>query len=244
MIDILTQEINGLWMVLKDSATLPGVVWLSVTLTIYALAIKINRLAGNNPLLHPLVITAVGVMLLAVVTGTAIDDYQQHAGLLHWLLGPATVALALPMYAQWQKVRELGWQLVLAIAVGGIIAPVLAWLCLFVVDAPLALQMTMLAKSITTPLAMETSRVIGGVPELAAVFVIITGIAGAIAAPLSFRLFQVADRQAQGIALGSVAHAVGTAKALSMGEDVAAMASLGLCLNGIMTAIVLPLVFS
>lgn len=244
MIDIVSEVMHELWQVLINTATIPGLLWLSITLAIYAGAIKINRAAGNNPLLHPLVITAIGVMALSVITGTGIEDYQQHAGLLHWLLGPATVALALPMYAQWQKVRELGWRLVLAIGVGGIIAPVLAWLCLFVVDAPLALQMTMLAKSITTPLAMETSRVIGGVPELAAVFVIITGIAGAIAAPLSFGLFQVADRQAQGIALGSVAHAVGTAKALSMGEDVAAMASLGLCLNGIMTAIVLPLVFS
>jgi putative effector of murein hydrolase len=103
--------------------------------------------------------------------------------------------------------------------------------------------MTMLAKSITTPLAMEASAHIGGIPALAAVFVITTGIVGAIVATGVFSVLNVRDRQAQGIALGTVAHAIGTAKSIHMGEDVAAMATLGLCVNGIFTALVLPLVF-
>ncbi|WP_018983559.1 LrgB family protein [Salinimonas chungwhensis] len=243
MIDAAGQVLAEFTTIITTTATTTGLIWLVVTLAIYTGAIWINHRAGGNPLLHPLLLTATGVIALTTLLDISISDYQQYAGLLHWLLGPATVALALPMYAQWQKVQQLGWRLILAIAVGGIVAPLFAWVCLFVADAPLALQMTMLAKSITTPLAMESSRLIGGIPALAAVFVIITGIVGAIVAPVTFRLFQVTDPQAQGVALGAVAHAVGTAKALSMGEDVAAMASLGLCLNGIMTAIVLPLLF-
>ena len=133
--------------------------------------------------------------------------------------------------------------LLVSIAFGGVLAPIGAWLTLFVLDAPRAMQFTMLAKSITTPLAMETSAQIGGIPALAAVFVIVTGVVGAIMATSMFSLFNVTNRQAQGIALGTVAHAVGTAKAIQMGEDVAAMAILGLCVNGIFTAVALPIVF-
>jgi putative effector of murein hydrolase len=91
---------------------------------------------------------------------------------------------------------------------------------------------------------MESSAHIGGIPALAAVFVIVTGIVGAVVASTIFSLFNVKNRQAQGIALGTVAHAIGTAKAIQMGDDVAAMATLGLCVNGIFTALALPVVFS
>ncbi|QPG07232.1 LrgB family protein [Salinimonas marina] len=226
----------------ENTATLPALGWLGATLVTYTAALWLNRRAGGHPLLHPLVLTTATVLMLIAVVQTELKQYQQYTALIHWLLGPATVALALPMYAQWQKVRELGWRLVVAVAVAGTLAPVLAWGCLYLTNAPLALQLTMLAKSITTPLAMETSRMIGGIPALAAVFVITTGIVGAIAGPFTFRLLHLTHPQAQGIALGSVTHAIGTARAISLGEAQAAMASLGLCVNGIMTALVLPVV--
>ncbi|GAB5393048.1 MAG: hypothetical protein Altm1KO_25660 [Alteromonas macleodii] len=130
-----------------------------------------------------------------------------------------------------------------SIAFGGILAPFTAWLTLFALDAPRAIQITMLAKSITTPLAMESSAQVGGIPALAAVFVIVTGVVGAIVATGVFAILNVQNRQAQGIAMGTVAHAIGTAKAIQMGEDVAAMATLGLCVNGIFTALALPVIF-
>ena len=102
----------------------------------------------------------------------------------------------------------------------------------------------MLAKSITTPLAMEASAHIGGIPALAAVFVIVTGVVGAILSGTVFAFLSIVNKKAQGIALGTVAHAVGTAKAIHMGADVAAMATLGLCVNGVFTAFVLPLLFN
>tara|TARA_Y100001970_G_C13710798_1_gene591809 strand:- start:51 stop:602 length:552 start_codon:yes stop_codon:yes gene_type:complete len=183
----------------------------------------------------------VGVLL--GITDTPVAQYHQYAGLLHWLLGPATVALAVPLFNQWQRIRHLGWPLLLSVAVGGVIAPVLAWLMVYIMDAPLAIQMTMLVKSITSPLAMETGAIIGGIPALAAAFVIITGIVGALAAPLTYRVFNVTLPEAQGVPLGSVCHAVGTAKALHMGEIQGALATVGLCVNGVMTAVVLPLLF-
>ena len=221
-----------------------GVLWLGITLAAYLFAIWLNRRANGNPLVHPLIVTTIIVIVLLSMSQVGVEAFQYQAGLLHWLLGPATVALALPMYAQWSKVRALGWRLIVAIFAAGVVAPVLAWLCLYFTDVSVAVKMTMLAKSITTPLAMETSRLIGGIAPLAAVFVITTGIVGAIAGPAVFRLLNIHHRQAQGVALGAVAHAVGTARALKLGEEEAAMASLGLCLNGIMTAIILPLLLS
>lgn len=229
---------------LGNALTLAGAMWLAITLGSYGLGLFIHRRFHSHPLSHPLITTACVVGACLSIAEVAVRDYQQYAGILHWLLGPITVALALPIYRQWRQLRFYGWRLGISVAFGGVLAPVFAWLTVYALDAPQAIQFTMLAKSITTPLAMETTAQIGGIPPLAAVFVIVTGIIGAIFSSGIFTLLNVTNRQAQGIALGTVAHAVGTAKAIHMGEDAAAMATLGLCVNGIFTAIVLPLIFT
>ena len=221
-----------------------GLVWISITIVAYLLALSIARRTRGHPLANPVLVTAVITGMVILISGQGTGNYQHEAGFIHWLLGPATVALAIPMYAQWQKIRELGWRLVLAVFLAGVIAPLTAWLTVWFYDAPLAIQMTMLAKSITTPLAMEATAQINGIPALAAVFVITTGIVGAVIAPGVYHLLTVTLPQARGVALGAVCHAVGTAKALQMSERTGALATLGLCLNGIMTAIILPLLFA
>ena len=225
------------------SISLGGVQWVAVTLLVYSISLHVARKVNANPLANPVLVTAVIMGVLLYFSDTGVAEYQRLAGLIHWLLGPATVALAMPMYAQWQKIRELGWRLLAAVSFAGFIAPLLAWLCVAMLRAPMPIQLTMLAKSITTPLAMEATSQIGGVPALAAVFVIITGIVGAIVAPLVYRLLNVTLPQAQGLALVAVCHAVGTAKALQMSQRTGALATLGLCLNGIITALLLPVLF-
>ena len=229
---------------LHNTLSFHGVLWLSISIVSYMIALWANRKCSGHPAAHPIIITALFVSLGLYFSNTQVFEYQRAASLLHWLLGPITVALALPIYRQWQKLRHYGWRLVVSIIWGGVLAPFSAWLALFIFDTPSAIQFTMLAKSITTPLAMESSSQIGGIPALAAVFVIVTGIVGAVVASTIFSLFNVKNRQAQGVALGTVAHAIGTAKAIQMGDDVAAMATLGLCVNGIFTALALPVVFS
>lgn len=229
---------------LQSLATVHGVLWVLITFASYAIGVTIHRCLKGHPLSHPLITTSLLVGLCLFMSKVSVGEYQTNAGALHWLLGPVTVALALPIYRQWQRLRIYGWRLVVCILFGGIAAPIMAWFALYTFNAPLSIQLTMLVKSITTPLAMETSQQIGGVPALAAVFVIVTGIVGAVSASVLFRVLAVTDKQAQGLALGTVAHAVGTAKAIHIGEDAAAMAILGLCANGIVTAIVLPLLFT
>lgn len=229
--------------VMANTFTLSGAAWLAITLVFYGVALRVFRALKGHPLVHPLSITAIAVAIMMVLADTSAAQYRQHASLLQWLLGPATVALAIPMFNQWQKIRQLGMPLIVSVAIGGIVAPLLAWGVVYLTHAPMAIQMTMLVKSITSPLAMETGAAIGGIPALAAVFVILTGIVGALAAPLTYQLFAVTMPEAQGMALGAVCHAVGTSKALQMGEIQGALATVGLGLNGILTAIVFPLLF-
>lgn len=217
--------------------------WLVATLAVYALSSALFKKVNGNPFLHPLVVTALIMGGLIGLIGESVSGYQSKVSILHWLLGPATVGLAIPIHSQWQTVKHKGGALWWGILFGGVFAPLLAWAVLFASGSPITMQVTILTKSITTPLAMGTAEQIGGIPALAATFVIITGIVGAICAPLVFALCRVSLPAAQGLALGTVAHAVGSSKAIHMGEEVAAMAILGLCFNGLMTAVMLPIFF-
>ena len=227
-----------------NTFTVSGLIWLSVTLCCYAISVRVNLYFKGHPVSNPLVITVSLVGIALLLGHESVPQYQQSVSLLHWLLGPVTVALALPIFKQWQKLKHYGWRLFASVAMGGVLAPLLAWFVLYALGSPIAMQLTMLAKSITTPLAMEATAQIGGIPALAAVFVITTGIVGAVASSTIFVLCRVTSPEAQGIALGTVAHAIGTAKAIHMGEEVTAMATLGLCINGLLTAFILPLLFS
>jgi putative effector of murein hydrolase len=149
-----------------------------------------------------------------------------------------------PLYNQIRVLKQLGFKVLLPIVIGGTVAPSLAWFSVYLLDTPMQLQMTMLVKSITTPLAMGTADLIGGSSELAAIIVILTGIVGATFAPWLILLTKADSEYAQGLALGSVAHVIGTSKALSISETCGAFATLGLCLNGIITALLLPLLFT
>ncbi|WP_100643966.1 LrgB family protein [Alteromonas facilis] len=217
--------------------------WGLITLISYGVALLLFRRCHKNPLAHPIITTVVLVAIVLALLKVNVETYQSAVAFLHWLLGPATVALAIPLFRQVQVIRNFGWRVIVPILLGGIVAPLLAWLSVLLFSDSLSLQMTMLAKSITTPLAMDVAGAIGGIPGMAAVIVITTGIVGAIASSWLFRVMKVNNPIAQGIALGTVAHAVGTSRALQMNETTAALASLSLCLNGIFTALVLPIMF-
>ncbi|MBF7074842.1 LrgB family protein [Glaciecola sp. MH2013] len=215
-----------------------------VTFGIYLVARKLYLLSHQHSLLHPLVTATVCIGLVLHVLDLGVEEYKQSISLLDLLLGPATVALAVPLYHQLSTLRQLGFKALLPIVIGGTLAPILAWCSVYILDANTSLQMTILVKSITTPLAIGTAELIGGLPELSAVIVILTGIVGATFAPWLILLTKADSQYAQGLALGSVAHVVGTTKALSISETCGAFATLGLCINGVLTAFILPLLFS
>lgn len=220
----------------------PVLFWSGITVAIYLGSLWIYRVSRLQPLLHPIVTSAITISLLLLSTET-LSNYLQATQWFSWLLSLATVALAIPMYQQLQVIRQYGWRVWLPIIVGGSAAPVSAWLFAWSIDAPVDLQMTLLAKSITTPLAIDVAGAIDGVPALAAVIVILTGLVGAVFATWLFRLLHITSPIAQGVALGTVAHAIGTARAVQMGQVTAAVATLALCVNGIGTATLVPILF-
>jgi putative effector of murein hydrolase len=232
---------------LNDINWLATILWLIATVIIYFGALHLYKITRPlwfiQPALHPLIVSTLLIILLQSLTHTSVSEYQNHTHLLSVLLGPATVALAVPLYKQLSILMTMSWRVLVPIAMAGILSPAISWTCLYLLDTPLNLQMTILVKSITTPLAMDAAGAIGGIPSLAAIFVIITGIVGAICGPALFRLMGVHNQAAQGTALGAVSHAIGTARAISIGEQCTAFATLALCVNGIATSLILPILF-
>lgn len=229
---------------LSEFMTLPALLWTFISLVIYFTSLRIYEACNRMALLHPLIITASLLISLLYFFDQSIMQFQTNTQVLTVLLGPATVALAIPLYSQLKVLLQMNWRVLLPIIVAGVIAPLLSWTSLYLLDAPLDLQMTILVKSITAPLAMDTAQLIGGLPALAAVLVVSTGIVGAIFGPSIFRLIKVHNEAAQGLAMGSVSHAIGTARAISISEQCAAFSTLALCVNGVVTSIVLPLLFT
>ncbi|MFT7089841.1 MAG: putative effector of murein hydrolase [Glaciecola sp.] len=239
---------NNMHIILNEINWLASLLWLIITVAIYFGASYLYKISKPlwfiQPVLHPLIVSTLLVILLQTFTHTSVSEYQEYTHLLSALLGPATVALAIPLYKQLSILMEMSWRVLVPISIAGMLSPLLSWTCLYLLDTPLNLQMTILVKSITTPLAMDAADAIGGIPSLAAIFVISTGIVGAICGPALFRIIGVNNQAAQGTALGAVAHAIGTARAISISEQCTAFATLALCVNGIATSLLLPLLFA
>jgi putative effector of murein hydrolase len=171
-------------------------------------------------------------------------EYRKSTEILSVLLGPATVALAVPLYLNLRRIRQLLWPTLTTLVVGGVFATGLCLLLGWWFGADHMILMTMAPKSVTSPIAMLVAEQIGGVAALAAVFVLITGVLGAIFGPGLLTLARVDNPAARGMALGLTAHAVGTSIALQEGEECGAFAALGMSLMGVATALFLPLAVS
>lgn len=219
------------------------IVWVAVTVLCFACAIALYRICKGNALAHPLITTVGLVMLILWATDSYLPSYLHNTKALHWLLGPATIALAVPLYQYLRHARLLGPKLLIPVIIGGLTAPLIALAMFSAFDLSTELVASVLPKSITTPLAMEVSEIIGGIPAITAVFVVVTGIIGAIGCGLVFSLIQPLSEESKGIALGTVAHAVGTAQAFMISEKTGAFASIALCINGIITSIALPILY-
>ncbi|WP_416771640.1 LrgB family protein [Pseudomonas sp. RHF3.3-3] len=181
----------------------------------------------------------VGVLLLC---GLDYAEYRKSTEILGILLGPATVALAVPLYLNLRRIRQLFWPIFTTLVIGGVIATGLCVLLGWWFGAEPRMLMTMAPKSVTSPIAMLVAEQIGGVAALAAVFVLITGVIGAIAGPPMLTRLGVMRPEARGMALGMTAHAVGTSVALQESDECGAFAALAMSLMGVTTAVLLPLI--
>ena len=233
----MTPKITEIWVYLSASPLL----WLTLTLLAYQVAHAIHLRCHRHPLANPVAIAVGALVLVLLVSGTPYDRYFDGAKFVHFLLGPATVALAVPLYGEWQRLRRMVGPLLAALLIGAVTAVISAVLIGWALGASHPTLMSLVPKSVTTPIAMGIAEKIGGLPSLAAVLVILTGIIGATLGPLLLRALRITDPAAQGFAMGVAAHGIGTARAFQMHPTAGAFSALGMGLNALATATLAPL---
>lgn len=214
--------------------------WLGATLLAYQFAVWLHRRSGYHPLANPVLVAVALISALLLATGVPYRSYLDGASFIHFLLGPATVALAVPLHAHWPRLRALARPLLVSLVVGSFVVAVSAWGMGAWLGAGPASLVSLSAKSVTTPIAMAVSERLGGIAALTAVLVIVTGIVGALCADWLYRLLRIDDPAVRGFALGLAAHGIGTARAFQYGEQAGAFAALGMGLNGLLSSFVLP----
>jgi len=196
-----------------------------------------------NPLLNPVLLSIIAIVAILVSTGTSYQTYFEGAQFVHFLLGPATVALAIPLYRQFEKVRRSALALVVSIVAGSVTAAVSAVGIAWLLGGSREALASLAPKSVTTPVAMGIAEQLGGLPSLTAALVIITGILGAIAGPWVLDLLRVRGMAARGLAMGTASHGIGTARALQVSEVAGAFSGLAMGLNALATALLLPVLW-
>ncbi len=211
-----------------------------VTLAAYQLALAAYE-KTRWFFLQPVLVSMLAVIGVLVACGLSYDEYKDSAKALTIFLGPATVALAVPLFLNLKRIRQLFWPTLLSLLIGGVVATGMGVLLAWWFGADHMMLMSMAPKSVTSPIAMLVADQIGGIAALAAVFVLITGVIGAILGPELLRRIGVHHPAAQGLAMGMTAHAVGTSRALQEGEECGAFAALAMSLMGVGTAVALPL---
>ncbi len=236
----MTRELHELWVYLSASPLLG----LTVTLLAYQAGYWIYRRSGLNPLANPVLIAVVIVVALLKLTGTDYLTYFDGAQFVHFLLGPATVALAIPMFQQLEQLRKSLLSVLVAVVAGSLTAMASAVAIAWALGATRETILSLAPKSVTMPIAMGITEQIGGLPSLTAVLVILTGMTGAMLATVTLNLVRVRDWRARGLAAGVAAHGIGTARALSVHPVAGAFAGLAMGLNGVATAVLLPLLAS
>lgn len=194
--------------------------------------------------LQPVLVSMLLVIGVLLGCGLTYVEYRKSTEIMSILLGPATVALAVPLYLNLRRIRQLFWPIFTTLVVGGVFATGLCIGLGWWFGAEHMVLMTMAPKSVTSPIAMLVAEQIGGVAALAAVFVLITGVIGAMIGPAFLSYLGVHTPEARGMALGMTAHAVGTSVALQESEECGAFAALAMSLMGVATAVFLPLAVS
>lgn len=195
----------------------------------------------KNPLLNPLLVAIILVILVLMGLDIPKEQYDLGGSFILFFLGPATVVLAVPLYKQIELLKKDLVPILIGISVGSAtsILSVILLSRLFHVD--LSVAVSMLPKSVTTAIGMEISKEIGGIVSLSVAVIVLTGITGAVIGPGLLKLFRISDDVAQGIAIGTASHAVGTSKAMELGETQGAMSGLSIGIAGIATVILVPL---
>ncbi len=220
---------------------------LTATLVVYLLTQAAYSRLDNAPWANPVLWSVVVIACGLLATGVDYPTYFAGAQFIHFLLGPAVVALAWPLWLRRVELRERYGRLLLAALLGGAAASGSALLMGWAVGLPHDVVLSLAPKSVTAPVAMGIAEKIGGIPALSAVFAVLTGMIGALSGKYLFDALGISTTSrgwaARGFALGTAAHGIGAARALHVNADAGAYAGLALGLQVVLAALLMPLVF-
>lgn len=216
---------------------------IALTLAAFLIAAWLYRRSGWL-VLQPVLVSVTLIVATLLLCGVDYATYRSGAESVAWLLGPATVALAVPLQHNIKRIRQLFWPVLITLTAGGILSVALTLAIGWALGANWSVVMSLAPKFVTMPIAMPVAEQIGGVASLAAVMVMLTGVIGTAMGPLLLRWAGVEHPAARGLSYGINAHAIGTAHALQEGEECGAFAALAMSLLGIGTALLLPLLLA
>jgi predicted murein hydrolase (TIGR00659 family) len=235
----MTPDLSEIWVYLAREPLSA----LTITLLAWLAALRLQRLCRRHPLANPVLLAVAIIAAGLLLTGVDYRSYFQGAQFVHFLLGPATVALAVPLHRQWSNMRSAMLPSVIAILLGGIFAAGAGVGFAVLLGAAPDVTASLAPRSVTTPVAMGVAERLGGVPSLTAVMVLCSGVVGAAVGPLVLNWARVTDWRARGLAMGTAAHGIGTARALSVNVTAGVFSGLAMGLNAVFTAIWLPFVW-
>ena len=217
------------------------IILLAITFGIYYVARQIQKRTGWV-VLNPILITIAALIALLQLTGISYETYEQGGQYIEFWLKPAIVALGVPLYQNLGQIRRQLLPILMSQLVGCLVGLVSVTLIASALGASHEVIVSLAPKSVTTPIAMEVCKTSGGIPSLTAAIVVIVGLFGAVFGFKILEVWHVRNPFSQGISMGTAAHAVGTSRAMEKGEIYGAYSSLGLILNGVLTALLTPFV--
>ena len=207
---------------------------IALTVAAYAAALALHRRWRSIP---PIVVACVPIVAALLLLREPYADYNRGGSYLTWWLGPATVALAVPMYRNGLALRRSLPRLALMVLAGTVVGMVSAGVTAWVLGAPLPVVMSTVPKSVTTPIAIEVCQELGGIPQITIALVILPGVLGASFGPALLRLVRVTDDRAVGAAIGSAAHGIGTASLVRRSEMQASVSAWAMAAAGVFTSL-------
>lgn len=229
-------EILNIWSYLAEGQ----LVWLTLTVVAYVIGDGCFRLAGHKPYVNPVLISMILLAILLRTTGTSYATYFEGAQFIHFMLGTATVAMAVPLWSNWQRVKASAVPIFAALVAGSVVAMASSVAVGTLTGLDGRVLLSLVPKSATSPVAIGVAEAIGALPTLTVSLVLITGVIGAVVTTPLLNFLGVRDYRGRGFATGVAAHGLGTARAFQVHGTAGAFATIGMVLNAILTALIAP----
>lgn len=223
--------------------TLQPLFGIGLTLLVFVLAQKVYQKKNRNVLLTPVAVTIATIIAILLFSDIPYDSYFNGGKFIHFLLGPSVVALAVPLYRRRKEIYAKRGPILAGVVAGALVSIVSASGLTWLLGGSREVVLSMAPKSVTTPIAIGLAEKIGGISELTAAIVVLTGCLGAICGPEFCRLIGITSASATGLAVGTASHGIGTARMLEIDHFAGAVSGLAIGLNGLVTAVLLPVLF-